>query len=216
MAPEMGGNGSRPQDGEAKRPRMSPEDRARRNQELIRHPNSVVIVPKTIETRALTSMLYPLNRALARLRVSAGMRIPVSTVMHYLTRLSDWQESIVGLLQRFGVSLDVDGSLFLSDRMQHEAGLPNCFVIVAQTEEIRKLGQVIIALDKLLVRVRMTSPDLTQNESFFKDVETLVMNLHNLCEEMCKETGVRYLEPRAVRRTDGSKPMVHAPSVSRT
>ena len=86
------------------RGRPSPEERAEHNRERLQDPQSLLLLPRTPEGRVIVGMLFPLDKAVNRLRLSAGHSLSVSEVQGQLDRIHEWVSRGQELLKAMGVS----------------------------------------------------------------------------------------------------------------
>src|SRR5262249_22302232 len=70
--------------------RLSPQERSEQNIRLLQQYGSQVLIPRSTESWVLIRMVYPLNKAIAKLRRSVGMSAPVSEVIAAIEPIQAW------------------------------------------------------------------------------------------------------------------------------
>lgn len=188
---------------------LTPEERVARNLELLQQPEAQVLLPRTMETRILTRMLYPLNRAVSRLRSNAGMAMPVATVMVHLEALRGWVEDVTDYFKASGAELVLQSDFLVRqtfEERKRRASNRGGFVIVPQTEEVKLIVLQIMRLDEVLLNQRLASTNLLNSSKGFDEVERLVRKLHELTTAVCLPTRIKYQAPRQLpaKVEDGS------------
>jgi hypothetical protein len=187
-----------------------------RNLELLQQPEAQVLLPRTMETRILTRMLYPLNRAVSRLRSNAGMAMPVATVMVHLERLRTWVEAVTEYFKASGAELVLQSDFLVRQTLEERkrrASSRGGFVIVPQTEEVKLIVLQIMRLDEVLLNQRLASPNLLASSQGFDEVERLVRELHELTAAVCAPTRIKYEAPRQLAAKAENGSAVAAPRV---
>ena len=178
---------------------LSPEERTARNLALLQQPEAQVLLPRTMETRLLTRMLYPLNRAVSRLRSNAGMAMPVAAVMVHLEALRAWVDAVTDYFKASGAELVLQSDFLVRQTLeerQRRATARGGFVIVPQTEEVKLIVLQIMRLDEVLLNQRLATANLLAASKGFAEVERLVRQLHELTEAVCVPTRIKYQAPR--------------------
>lgn len=189
----LAGQGRRPMRG-----RLSPEERAEHNRERLQDPQSLLLLPRTPEGRVIVGMLFPLDKAVNRLRLSAGHSLSVSEVQGQLDRIHEWVSRGQELLKAMGVSEQDFGpapALNYQYRLTL-AGQRNARVITPRSEETKKVTRVAEKLDGVILHTRMSCDDLAQAEHLFTKIHELIRRLHELIAEFCALVELPYRTPR--------------------
>jgi hypothetical protein len=198
---EQGTNGRPALGGERRnrpfRGRPSPEERAEHNRERLQDPQSLLLLPRTPEGRVIVGMLFPLDKAVNRLRLSAGHSLSVGEVQAQLDRIYDWVNRGQELLKAMGVSeQDFPPASVLNYQYRLTlAGQRNARVITPRSEETKKVSRVAEKLDGVILHTRMSCDDLSQAEHLFTKIHELIRRLHELIADFCAQVELPYRTP---------------------
>lgn len=198
---EQGTNGRTGPAGQGRRPmrgRPSPEERAEHNRERLQDPQSLLLLPRTPEGRVIVGMLFPLDKAVNRLRLSAGHSLSVGEVQAQLDRIHEWVHLGYELLKAMGVSeQDFAPAPVLNYQYRLTlAGQRNARVITPRSEETKKVSRVAEKLDGVILHTRMSCDDLSQAEHLFTKIHELIRCLHELIADFCGQVELPYRTPR--------------------
>ncbi len=199
---EQGTNGRPALGGERRnrpfRGRPSPEERAEHNRERLQDPQSLLLLPRTPEGRVIVGMLFPLDKAVNRLRLSAGHSLSVGEVQTQLDRIHEWVHLGYKLLKAMGISeQDFAPAPVLNYQYRLTlAGQRNARVITPRSEETKKVSRVAEKLDGVILHTRMSCDDLSQAEHVFTQIHELIRRLHVLIADFCAQVELPYRTPR--------------------
>jgi len=192
----------------AKRPKMSPDERVARNRQLLQQYGSQIIIPRSVECRLLIQMVYPLNKAIPRLRRDLGVTRTVAEVGTILEPIFQWAKRATDWLRVSG------GELILmapttgesSGERERLVGNPRAHVIVPQTEEVRQVLEQAIRMDRVLVYLRMATMEQLREETRLQEAFELVRTLDLAVQSVCAAVGVKYFSPKGMhpRTTEGA------------
>lgn len=180
------------------RQRMTYEERCARNLELLQQYNSQIIVPRSSEVRLMIRMVYPLNKAVAKLRRLVGMPLTVSEVLRALEPLKAWQEQATAWLRASGgdfiLTADILGNSAAerSELVRHR----DAHVIVPNADEAKHVVETLIRMDKVLVMLRLVSLETIENDGRLKDALELVERLDWAVGQLCQSTRMDYQSPK--------------------
>lgn len=196
-------NGQGQQQG--RRPRLSPQERIEQNLQLLQQYGSQVFIPRSTEAWVLIRMVYPLNKAIAKLRRSVGMPMSVSEVIAAIEPIQAWVEAVSEWLKLTGGELILTPMAFSEspEDRQAMAKRPNAHVIVPKTEEVRVVVEQIIRMDRVLVVLRTVNLQDLKNDTRLDRAMELVGELNVAVGRVCESAKVKYLEPRELM---GKKP----------
>jgi hypothetical protein len=186
-----------------KRPPLSQEERLSRNVERLQQYGSQVVVPRAPETRVMIRMVYPLNKALAKLRRLVGMPLSVAAVMRAIQPIRDWQERATVWLKESGgdfiLTAGVLGNSAAERRqlVQHR----DAHVIVPQTDEARQVIETLIRMDQVLLMLRLISLDTIEKDGRLRRALELARGLNGAVAAVCESAKVEYQEPKGLHRT---------------
>ncbi len=192
-----------PQQGQRKKPPLSQEERRARNLERLQQYGSQVVVPRAPETRVMIRMVYPLNKALTKLRRLVGMPLTVAAVMKAIDPIRDWQQQATGWLKVSGgdfiVTAEVLGNSAAERRqlVQHR----DAHVIVPQTDEARQVIETLIRMDQVLLMLRLISLDTIEKDGRLRQALELARGLNDAVAAVCQSAKVEYQEPKGLHRT---------------
>ena len=189
----LAGQGRRPMRG-----RPSPEERAEHNRERLQDPQSLLLLPRTPEGRVIVGMLFPLDKAVNRLRLGAGHSMSVGEVQGQLDRVHQWVNTGHELLKALGVSEQDFGPAPVMNYQYRLtlAGQRNARVITPRSEETKKVSRVAEKLDGVILHTRMSYDDLSQAEHVFTKIHELIRCLHVLIADFCAQVELPYRTPR--------------------
>lgn len=191
------------QQSQRKRPPLSQEERLTRNMERLQQYGSQVVVPRAPETRVMIRMIYPLNKALAKLRRLVGMPLTVAAVMKAIQPIRDWQERATVWLKESGgdfiLTAEVLGNSAAERRqlVQHR----DAHVIVPQTDEARHVIETLIRMDQVLLMLRLISLDTIEKDGRLRHALELARGLNDAVAAVCASAKVDYQEPKGLHRT---------------
>lgn len=180
------------------RQRMTYEERCARNLELLQQYNSQIIVPRSSEVRLMIRMVYPLNKAVAKLRRLVGMPLTVSEVLRALEPLKAWQEQATAWLRASGgdfiLTADILGNSAAerSELVRHR----DAHVIVPNADEAKHVVETLIRMDKVLVMLRLVSLETIESDGRLKDALALVEGLDWAVGQLCQSTRMDYQSPK--------------------
>lgn len=184
--------------GSDQRAPMTYEERCARNLERLQQYNSQIIVPHSSEVRLMIRMVYPLNKAVAKLRRLVGMPLTVSEVLRALEPLKVWQEQATAWLRASGgdfiLTADILGNSAAerSEMVRHR----DAHVIVPNTDETKQVVETLIRMDKVLVMLRLVSLETIENDGRLKDALDLVERLDWAVGQLCQSTRMEYQSPK--------------------
>jgi len=189
-------NGKPPQ--QARRPRLTPQERSEQNLRLLQQYGSQVLIPRSTEAWVLIRMVYPLNKAIAKLRRSVGMPMTVSDVIAAIEPIQTWVQAVSAWLKLTGGDLILTPMAFADspEDRQAMAKRPSAHVIVPKTEEVRVVVEQIIRMDRVLVVLRTVNLHDLQNDTRLTRAMELVRELNVAVGRVCESARVKYLEPR--------------------
>ena len=181
----------------SEQPRQSRrEDRLRRNRQLLENPEAQFFRTRTPEGRMLIGMLIALDRGLHVLRLRAGHHFSLQDVMEHVLQVRKFVMALQGLITDLN-----NGASVLVDRPNPDD--PQTMGFVPRTEETRQLGLCVRQLDALLMRIRMTSEDLQQQQTVFERATALVKECHAVTGQVTQGAGTRYDPPRSYQELNG-------------
>jgi hypothetical protein len=192
---------------------MSPDERVALNQELLQQYGSQIFVPRAAESRILIRMVYPLNKAIPRLRRDLGVTRTIADVAAILDPVLSWVKEAADWLRQSG------GDLILmtpalgesTDERKRMAKNPRAHVIVPQTEEVRQVLEQIMRMDRVLVMLRMISMEQLRDEPRLGQAFELVRGLDEAVRRVCDAVRVEYFEPRELRGREPLAPRTGLP-----
>ncbi|HJT21842.1 MAG TPA: hypothetical protein VJ746_15300 [Nitrospira sp.] len=189
-------NGQGPQP--ARRPRLSPQERSEQNLRLLQQYGSQVLIPRSTESWVMIRMVYPLNKALAKLRRSVGMSMSVSDVIAAIDPIQAWIKAVSEWLKLTGGELILAPAVFAESPQDRQAMArrSNAHVIVPQTEEVKAVVEQIIRMDRVLVVLRTVNLQDLQNDTRLTRAMELVGELNRAVGRVCESANVKYTEPR--------------------
>lgn len=189
-------NGQTPQ--QSRRPRLTPQQRSEQNLRLLQQYGSQVLIPRSTESWVMIRMVYPLNKALAKLRRSVGMSMAVAEVIAAIAPIKSWVDAVSEWLKLTGGELILAETAF-GDAPQDRLALAkraNAHVIVPQTEEAKAVVEQIIRMDRVLVVLRSVNLQDLQNDTRLTRATDLVRQLNEAVGRVCASANVNYVEPR--------------------
>lgn len=209
---------SRPVDASVQRkgrPFLSQEERRVRNLELLQQFGSQVLVPHSPETRIMVRMIYPLNKALSKLRRLVGMPLTVEAVMAAIEPIRAWQAHVTFWLRESGGDLILMPTVLRNSGPERKqlAQHRDAHVIVPQTDEAREAIESIVRMDQVLVTLRMVSLETLQHDGRLTRASGLVHELNEAVAKVCQSAQVEYHAPNKLQRVV-SKDQVGVASVS--
>ncbi len=189
-------NGKTPQPG--RRPRLTPQERSEQNLRLLQQYGSQVLIPRSTESWVMIRMVYPLNKALAKLRRSVGMSMSVADAITAIEPIQTWVNAVSEWLKLTGGELILTPMAFADspEDRQAMARRPNAHVIVPKTDEVRTVVEQIIRMDHVLVVLRTVNLHDLQNDTRLTRAMELVRELNVAVGWVCESANVKYLEPR--------------------
>lgn len=178
--------------------RLSHQERAEHNRVRLQDPQSVLLLPRTPEGRVVVGMLFALDKAVNRIRLSAGHSLSVGEVQRQLERVQGWVKEGQDLLKDLGVSEHDFGSppMLTYQYRLNLAGQRNARVITPRSEETKKVSRVAEKLDAVILHTRMSCDDFARAEHVFARVHGLIKRLHELIADFCAQVGLPYRTPR--------------------
>ena len=178
--------------------RLSPQERSEQNIRLLQQYGSQVLIPRSTESWVLIRMVYPLNKAIAKLRRSVGMSAPVSEVIAAIEPIQAWLKAVSEWLKLTGGELILAPTVFADSPQDRQAMAkrPNAHVIVPKTEEVRAVVEQIIRMDRVLVVLRTVNLQDLQNDTRLTRAMELVRELNLAVGRVCESANVKYVEPR--------------------
>lgn len=195
-------------DTNAKRKKKTPEERIALNRELLQQYGSLIVLPRSFEGRILIRMVYPLNKAIPRLRRDLGVTRTVAEVLALLEPIQTWTKQAAEWLRASGgelVLLTPALGESLDERKRMVAD-PRAHVVVPQTAEVREVVEQIIRMDRVLVVLRTISMEQLRSDSRLSEALRLVRELDRVVRGVCVTVDVDYYEPRELR--EPQKPRV--------
>ena len=204
-------NGQTPQS--ARRPRLSPQERSEQNLRLLQQYGSQVLIPRSTESWVMIRMVYPLNKALAKLRRSVGMSMSVSDVIAAIDPIQAWIKAVSEWLKLTGGELILAPAVFAESPQDRQAMAKrsNAHVIVPQTEEVKAVVEQIIRMDRVLVVLRTVNLHDLQNDTRLTRAMELVGELNRAVGRVCESANVTYTEPRELLKKQPPKVDERAP-----
>ena len=189
-------NGQTPQPARGKR--LSPQERSEQNLRLLQQYGSQVLIPRSTESWVMIRMVYPLNKAIAKLRRSVGMSMSVSEVIVAIEPIQAWVNAVSEWLKLTGGELILTPTTFADSPQDRQAMArrPNAHVIVPQTEEVKAVVEHIVRMDRVLVVLRMVDLKDLQNDTRLTRAMKLVGELNRAVGRVCESANVKYVEPR--------------------
>jgi hypothetical protein len=183
---------------QARRPRLSPQERSEQNLRLLQQYGSEVLIPRSTESWVMIRLVYPLNKAIAKLRRSVGMSMSVSDVIAAIEPIQTWVTAVSEWLKLTGGDLILTPAVFADspEDRQAMAKRPTAHVIVPKTEEVRAVVEQIIRMDRVLVVLRTVNLHDLQNDTRLTRAMELVRELNVAVGRVCESARVKYLEPR--------------------
>lgn len=189
------------------RPRLSQEERRAQNLSRLQQFGSQVIVPRAPETRVMIRMVYPLNKALTKLRRLVGMPLPVSAVMKGIEPIQVWLSEVRAWLVQSGGEFIMTSRVLGNEPAERLrlANHPDAHVIVPQTEEARVVVESLIRMDQVLLMLRMVSLETIERDGRLRRALELVTGLNTAVAQVCAFAEVDYREPKGLGRS-GDQP----------
>ena len=189
-------NGQTPQP--ARRPRLTPQERSEQNLRLLQQYGSQVLIPRSTESWVMIRMVYPLNKALAKLRRSVGMSMSVAEVIAAIAPIQAWVNAVSEWLKLTGGDLILAPQVFADSPQDRQAMAKrsNAHVIVPQTEEVKAVVDQIVRMDRVLVVLRTVNLQELQNDTRLTRATDLVRTLNDAVGRVCESANVKYVEPR--------------------
>lgn len=185
------------------RPRLSRQERVDRNLKLLEQFGSQVIAPRSTEAWILIRMVYPLNSAVAKLRSMAGMQRTIDEVITAIQPIHDWLNHVSEWLKQTGGDL-ILAPQPLMDSAQDRQALArrnNAHVIVPKTEEVRKVFEQIVRIDRILIVLRALDLQDLQNHHRLERAAELVRDFNGVVERICVTARVDYRAPRELTKS---------------
>lgn len=181
-----------------RRPRLSPQERSEQNLRLLQQYGSQVLIPRSTESWVMIRMVYPLNKAIAKLRRSVGMSMSVSEVIAAIEPIQAWVKAVSEWLKLTGGDLILTPTVFAESPQDRQAMAKrsNAHVIVPQTEEVKEVVDHIIRMDRVLVVLRTVNLHDLQNDTRLTRATDLVRQLNDAIGRVCESANVNYVEPR--------------------
>lgn len=181
-----------------RRPRLSPQERSEQNLRLLQQYGSQVLIPRSTESWVMIRMVYPLNKAIAKLRRSVGMSMSVSEVIAAIEPIQAWVKAVSEWLKLTGGDLILTPTVFAESPQDRQAMAKrsNAHVIVPQTEEVKEVVDHIIRMDRVLVVLRTVNLHDLQNDTRLTRATDLVRQLNEAVGRVCESANVKYVEPR--------------------
>ena len=183
--------------------RLSPQERSEQNIRLLQQYGSQVLIPRSTESWVLIRMVYPLNKAIAQLRRSVGLRAPVAdrtpaVLIAAIEPIQAWLKAVSEWLKLTGGELILAPTVFADSPQDRQAMAkrPNAHVIVPKTEEVRAVVEQIIRMDRVLVVLRTVNLQDLQNDTRLTRAMELVRELKVAVGRVCESANVKYVEPR--------------------
>ena len=189
-------NGQTPQQG--RRPRLTPQQRSEQNLRLLQQYGSQVLIPRSTESWVMIRMVYPLNKALSKLRRSVGMSLSVSEAITAMKPIQAWVKAVSEWLKLTGGDLILAEAAFGDSPQDRQAiaKRSNAHVIVPQTEEAKAVVEQIIRMDRVLVVLRSVNLQELQDDTRLTRATELVRQLNEAVGQVCESANVNYVEPR--------------------
>ena len=183
---------------QARRPRLTPQERSEQNLRLLQQYGSQVLIPRSTESWVMIRMVYPLNKALAKLRRSVGMSMSVSDVIAAIDPIQAWVNAVSEWLKLTGGELILAPTVFGDSPQDRQAMAKrsNAHVIVPQTEEVKAVVEHIVRMDRVLVVLRTVNLHDLQNDTRLTRAMELVRELNRAVGRVCESANVKYVEPR--------------------
>lgn len=202
-------NGTSTGNGKNGRPRLSQEERRVRNQAMLQQFGSLVIVPRSAEVRVMIRMVYPLNKALSKLRRLVGMPIPVATVMKGIEPLQMWLNEVRAWLVESGGEYILTSNVLGNTSVERLRSVnhPDAHVIVPQTDEARSVLEALIRMDQVLMMLRMVDLQTIERDGRLKRAYDLLVGLNTRVAQLCACAQIDYREPKGLGRSDGAAPV---------
>lgn len=196
---------SRPADASVQRkgrPFLSQEERRVRNLELLQQFGSQVLVPHSPETRIMVRMIYPLNKALSKLRRLVGMPLTVEAVMAAIEPIRMWQADVTRWLKESGGDLILMPTVLRNSGPERKqlAQHRDAHVIVPQTDEARDIIETLVRMDQVLVTLRLVSLETLQHDGRLKEASRFVHTLNETVAKVCQSAQVEYHPPNKLPR----------------
>ena len=181
-----------------RRQRLSPQERSEQNLRLLQQYGSQVLIPRSTESWVMIRMVYPLNKAIAKLRRSVGMSMSVSEVIAAIEPIQAWVKAVSEWLKLTGGDLILTPAVFAESPQDRQAMAKrsNAHVIVPQTEEVKEVVDHIIRMDRVLVVLRTVNLHDLQNDTRLTRATDLVRQLNDAVGRVCESANVKYVEPR--------------------
>lgn len=183
---------------QAHRPRLTPQERSEQNLRLLQQYGSQVLIPRSTESWVMIRMVYPLNKALSKLRRSVGMSLSVSEAITAIEPIQAWVNAVSEWLKLTGGDLILAEAAFGDSPQDRQAiaKRSNAHVIVPQTEEAKAVVEHIIRMDRVLVVLRTVNLQDLQNDTRLTHATDLVRQLNEAVGRVCASANVNYVEPK--------------------
>lgn len=224
MAKEHAAGGGLAHNGKAatrdvlKRPKLSPDERVARNRGLLQQYGSHIVVPRSVECRIMIQMVYPLNKAIPRLRRDLGVTRTVAEVASILEPIMQWGKRATEWLRVSGGELILMSPAAGESSAERERLVKDsrAHVIVPQTDEVKQVLEQAIRMDRVLVYLRMASIEQLREDTRLLEAFALVRSLDEAVQSVCASVGVPYFSPKDMKPRKSDEPSGALTVVSRT
>lgn len=169
----------------------------------VKDPNSILLINKTQEGWMLSTMLYPFDKVMQRLRRGAGSRVPFEEAQAVIMKVDGVAQRMKDVLRRLG-GADVEyrwrepiGDIRDRERM---AARRDAIVIVPRVQDTARLAPLIRGLDESLIRLRMESETFDRCMDELKTVALCIVDLHHIIQQAAHLTDTEYEARGAVAK----------------
>ena len=191
----------------SRRPRLTQEERRTQNLQHLQQFGSLVVVPRSGEARIMVRMMYPLNRALSKLRRLVGMPLSIEHVRSAIQPITEWTQAAEQWLRKSGGDF-IFASEILRNSAQERVMLAqerDAHVIVPSTDEARVAIETLIRMDHILSMLRMVSLDSLQNDGRLDGAHSLIQTLNAAVGHVCESAQIEYRQPRGIASAQQEK-----------
>lgn len=170
---------------------------------IARMPESIVIAPKVRECHFMIKILFGFDRAVNKLRMHAGLHIPVAEVAAQMKRINGVIEQFNAVAKSLGddnySGFSVRGMSMPDATKEALARKFSTYVFVPRTEEAKTVTNYIRMIDSGLLQLKTTCTDFSKTDKLFRSVISLIREFHTLCEEISKSTNIEYRPPKGLK-----------------
>jgi len=162
-------------------------------------------------------MVYPLNKAIPRLRRDLGMTRAVADVALILEPIIQWIHRATNWLRISGGELILMSPAAGESATERERLVrdPRAHVIVPQTDEVKQVLEQAIRMDRVLVYLRMASFEQLREDTRLSEALALVRALDEAVQSVCASVNVKYFSPKDMKPRESQTPSGSLTAVSR-